>query len=284
MNQLENTSAPKSYIYRATRPSDAFNYENAQRNMNFGSQPNIMHGDDASSRRMPRTKKTGTTIVGVVYESGIVLGADTRATNGPIVADKNCEKIHFMAPNIMCCGAGTAADTEKLTALISSRLTLERLTSGRQSRVEACQRFLKNYLYQYQGHVGAAIVLGGCDALGPHLSTVAPHGSTDRLPFVSMGSGSLAAMAVLEMRYKDNMSEEEAKQLVSDAIQSGILNDLGSGSNVDLCVLRADGTKDFIRSAKVVSAKTYQRPTPIHFPKNTTYVVDTVVEPVKKRN
>lgn len=31
---------------------------------------------------------------------------------GPIVADKNCEKIHHMAPNIYCCGAGTAADTE----------------------------------------------------------------------------------------------------------------------------------------------------------------------------
>jgi 20S proteasome alpha/beta subunit len=45
----------------------------------------------------------------------VVLGADTRATEGPIVADKNCEKIHFMAPNIYCCGAGTAADTEAVT-------------------------------------------------------------------------------------------------------------------------------------------------------------------------
>ncbi|KAF5176748.1 Proteasome subunit beta type-7, partial [Thalictrum thalictroides] len=43
---------------------------------------------------------------------GVILGADTRATEGPLVADKNCEKIHYMAPNIYCCGAGTAADTE----------------------------------------------------------------------------------------------------------------------------------------------------------------------------
>ncbi|CAL5345250.1 unnamed protein product [Camellia sinensis] len=39
----------------------------------------------------------------------------SRATEGPIVADKNCEKIHFMAPNIYYCGAGTAADTEAMT-------------------------------------------------------------------------------------------------------------------------------------------------------------------------
>lgn len=29
---------------------------------------------------------------------------DTRATSGPIVADKNCEKLHYIAPNIWCAG------------------------------------------------------------------------------------------------------------------------------------------------------------------------------------
>ena len=54
----------------------------------------------------------------------MVLGADTRATEGPIVADKNCEKIHFMAPNIYCCGAGTAAaNTEAVTG---KKLSTER--------------------------------------------------------------------------------------------------------------------------------------------------------------
>ena len=44
-------------------------------------------------------------------QDGVVLGADTRSTSGSTVADKNCEKIHYLAPNIYCCGAGTAADT-----------------------------------------------------------------------------------------------------------------------------------------------------------------------------
>ena len=53
-------------------------------------------------------------------KDGVILGADTRATEGPIVADKNCEKIHKLAPNIFCCGAGTAADTENVTGINSS--------------------------------------------------------------------------------------------------------------------------------------------------------------------
>jgi 20S proteasome subunit beta 2 len=53
-----------------------------------------------------------------------------------------------------------------------------------------------------------------------------------------MGSGSLAAMAVFESQFKDDLNEEEAKELVKNAIKAGIFNDLGSGSNVDLCVIR----------------------------------------------
>jgi hypothetical protein len=44
---------------------------------------------------MPKATSTGTTIVGCLFKDGIVLGADTRATSGPIVADKNCEKVQI---------------------------------------------------------------------------------------------------------------------------------------------------------------------------------------------
>lgn len=55
---------------------------------------------------MPIATKTGTTIVGVIYKDGVVLGADTRATSGDLIADKNCNKIHYLQPNMYCCGAG----------------------------------------------------------------------------------------------------------------------------------------------------------------------------------
>ena len=64
---------------------------------------------------------------------------------------------------------------------------------------------LTDVSFRYQGNIGAALVLGGVDATGPHLFTVHPHGSTDKLPYVTMGSGSLAAMAVFESEWKANM-------------------------------------------------------------------------------
>jgi 20S proteasome subunit beta 2 len=37
---------------------------------------------------LPKATSTGTTIVGCIFENGVVIAADTRATSGPIVADK----------------------------------------------------------------------------------------------------------------------------------------------------------------------------------------------------
>lgn len=92
--------------------------------------------------------------------------------------------------------------------------------------------------------MSAALVLGGVDLKGPFIFTVYPHGSTDKLPYATMGSGSLAAMSVFEARYKDDMDVEEAKELVKDAILSGVFNDLGSGGNCDICVINKDGVEN----------------------------------------
>merc|ERR1711988_429904 len=120
-----------------------FNFENCARN-NFIQQ---------QGTKLPKFRKTGTTIVGIIFKDGVVLGADTRATEGDTVADKNCEKIHYIAPNIYCCGAGTSADTENTTDLVSSQLYLHRLNTGREARTISALTLLKRQLFRYQGHV-----------------------------------------------------------------------------------------------------------------------------------
>eukprot|EP00211_Chloroparvula_japonica_P017193 CAMPEP_0119156882 /NCGR_PEP_ID=MMETSP1310-20130426/52474_1 /TAXON_ID=464262 /ORGANISM="Genus nov. species nov., Strain RCC2339" /LENGTH=279 /DNA_ID=CAMNT_0007149497 /DNA_START=114 /DNA_END=953 /DNA_ORIENTATION=+ len=225
----------------------------------------------------PTTKKTGTTIVGCVFKDGVVLGADTRATEGPIVADKNCEKIHYIAPNIYCCGAGTSADTENTTEIISAQLKLLSMNTGREARVVTAMTQLKRKLFQYQGYISAALVLGGVDVDGPSLYTIYPHGSTDRLPYVTMGSGSLAAMAIFESGFKADLSREEAKNLVHHAILAGIYNDLGSGSNVDMCVI-TKGSVEYLRNVDTSpNQRPYKSQQGFSFPPGTTSVLKETV-------
>eukprot|EP00543_Licmophora_paradoxa_P005143 CAMPEP_0202447252 /NCGR_PEP_ID=MMETSP1360-20130828/5969_1 /ASSEMBLY_ACC=CAM_ASM_000848 /TAXON_ID=515479 /ORGANISM="Licmophora paradoxa, Strain CCMP2313" /LENGTH=290 /DNA_ID=CAMNT_0049064239 /DNA_START=60 /DNA_END=932 /DNA_ORIENTATION=- len=225
-------------------PPCGFSFENVHRNNMIEST-----ASKSSKSALPSATKTGTTIVGLVYKDGIVLGADTRATGGSEVAEKNCEKIHYIAPNIYCCGAGTAADTEKTTELISSQLELLRMDTHSPSRVVTACTLLKRMLFRYQGHISAALVLGGCDINGPHLFQIYPHGSTGKLPYTTMGSGSLAAMSVFEEAWREKLDEPQAIKLVERAILAGVFNDLGSGSNVDTCVIRMDGTVSYNRNS-----------------------------------
>lgn len=107
---------------------------------------------------------------------------------------------------------------------------------------------LKQHLFRYQGHIGAYLVVAGVDPTGVGLFTVHAHGSTDKLPYVTMGSGSLAAMSVFESMWKPNLSREDAVNLSAEAIKAGIFNDLGSGSNVDVCVIQQDGPTQLLRN------------------------------------
>ncbi|EFX06118.1 proteasome component [Grosmannia clavigera kw1407] len=222
---------------------------------------------------LPKATSTGTTIVGCIFDGGVVIAADTRATSGPIVADKNCEKLHYISPQIWCAGAGTAADTEFTTAIISSQLELHSLSTGRKPRVVTCMTLLKQHLFRYQGHIGAYLVVAGVDPTGTHLFTVHAHGSTDKLPYVTMGSGSLAAMSVFETKWKpEALTRDEAVKLCSEAIQAGIFNDLGSGSNVDVCVITSEKTtlmRNYIKpNERVAKLRSYK------FPKGTTAVLN----------
>ncbi len=214
--------------------------------------------------------KTGTTIVGVQTSTHIIIAADTRATEGTVVADTRCDKVHQLASNVWCCGAGTSADLDALTRRIRYTFLLrskiqdsigngilddEKMeeveeenqedqyrsqeerninqTLGKASIASICT-MIREDLYKNGGGIGANLVLGGVDAHTnePILTAIHPHGSIDRVPYTALGSGGLAAMGVLESRYQPEISLEEAINLVQDAVHAGIKNDLGSGSQV----------------------------------------------------
>jgi hypothetical protein len=118
-----------------------------------------------------RMFKTGTSIAAVIFQGGVILGADTRSTAGDIVSTKTQRKIHYIAENILCCGAGTSADTDQVTQLCAANLRLFGLNTGLQPRVEQAAAFLVNHLFDYWGHVQASLVLAGADFKGSVLRT-----------------------------------------------------------------------------------------------------------------
>uniref|UniRef100_A0A914RYW6 Proteasome endopeptidase complex n=1 Tax=Parascaris equorum TaxID=6256 RepID=A0A914RYW6_PAREQ len=94
---------------------------------------------------------------------GLVMGADSRATAGNIIADKHCTKVHKLTESMFACGAGTAADLDQVTKMLSAQLRLLELNTGKKARVITAVRRAKQHLFQYMGYIGAYLLIGGVD-------------------------------------------------------------------------------------------------------------------------
>jgi len=211
---------------------NAFNFSNCQRNMAL-----------YECGKLPAAKltSTGTTIVATTYKDGVVMGADSRATSGNIIADKHCMKVHKLTQSIYACGAGTAADLDQVSNMVSANLRLQELNTNRSARVITAMRVAKQHLFKYMGYVGAYLLIGGVDPTGPHLFDVSANGTTMNRPFGADGSGSYAAITVLERDFRKDMPLDQAKAMVARALQAGMAGDNASGNSYNLVVINKDG-------------------------------------------
>jgi len=180
------------------------------------------------------------------FKDGVVIGADSRCTEGNIIFDDNVLKIHRLSDNIYALGAGTSADCDFQTRLLESQLELLKLNQDRQVRVATAVRKIQQHLFRYQGYIGAYLIIVGVDVTGSHIAAVHPHGSINYVPFIASGSGGYTSLSVIEDRFKENMNEDEAKQLVRDALYASTTTDLYSGSKINMFVLTKEKLDKFL--------------------------------------
>ena len=150
--------------------------------------------------------------------------------------------------------------------MIKRELEMHRLNTHTENRVQMAAHRLVNHVVRYGGHVGTYLIIGGYDVKGPQLIEVSADGNSYAFPYLTLGSGSLAAMAIMETQYKDEMTEEEAKKMCIAAIEAGIYHDLGSGSNVDICVIKKNKVEMF-RNIKSDNSKIFSKPGGYQFKK-----------------
>ena len=166
--------------------------------------------------------------------------------------------------------------------MIKRELELHRLNTKSENRVQMAAGRLCTHAFQYGGHIGTHLIVGGVDVKGPQLIECSSDGVQTPKPFATTGSGSLAATAVLENGYKEDMSREEAIALVVSAIEAGIYHDLGSGSNVDVAVIKR-GKVEYLRNLKSDNFKVFSKPDGYQFRPERVQVLETYDHPNAKK-
>jgi proteasome beta subunit len=181
----------------------------------------------------------GTTTVGIVFKSGVVLASEKRATMGYLISNKTAQKIYQVAPRIGLTTAGGVGDAQQLARLMTVEANLYEIRRGKRISVQAASTLLSNILHgnrMFPFYV--QLLIGGVDETGPVLFSVDAVGGNGKEDGIeATGSGSPMAYGVLEDRYIAGMEEKSAVELAIRALRSAIKRDAGSGEGIAVVVI-----------------------------------------------
>jgi proteasome beta subunit len=178
----------------------------------------------------------GTTTVGMICKDGIVMGTEKRATMGNFIASKRAKKIYQIADRIALTTAGSVGDAQFLYRIIKVETNLYEIRKEKRPTVKAVATLVSNILNQTRYFpYFVQLLIGGVDKRGPSVFSIDPiGGAIEEQDIVATGSGSLTAYGVLEDRYYDGISTDEAVEVVVRAIYNAMRRDSASGDGIDL--------------------------------------------------
>ena len=185
----------------------------------------------------PEPVKTGTTTVGLIAGDKVVLAADKRATAGYLIASRRVKKIVKLVDYTAMTVSGLVADAQALADIIREEARLYEMTHGRRLSVKGIATLLSNILFSSKWYPYIVqLIVGGYDNR-PRLYTLDLFGSITEDKFTATGSGSPVAYGVLEERYRDDLTVEEAVKIAVAAVRSAMLRDAASGDGIDVVVI-----------------------------------------------
>ena len=94
----------------------------------------------------PKQMETGTTTVGVIADSAVVLGADRKATMGYLVSSKHFPKILKLDEKLAMTTAGVVGDAQALARYIKAELRLYELNEGSKASIKGASALVSNAL------------------------------------------------------------------------------------------------------------------------------------------
>jgi len=184
----------------------------------------------------------GATTVGLVFEGGVLLAAEKRVTYGSFIMSKGGKKVFKITDSIGVACAGLVGDMQILAREMEAQSNLYSMDTGRPISVNSAAKLMANVLFnrRYAPLITQTIV-GGIDQNGPALYVLDVLGSLIPDKYAAVGSGTELAIGVIEEGYKENLTLEEAKNLVRRAVKSAINRDAMSGDGLDILTITKDG-------------------------------------------
>lgn len=178
----------------------------------------------------------GTTVLGVKYAGGVVIGGDRQATEGFQVSARRIEKVFKVDSHSAIAIAGAAGPCLEMAKLFRTELEHYEKLEGTQLSCEGKanklgQMVKANLPMVFQGLVVIPIYVGYDRRLeeGRIFKYDVTGGRYEEIEYHAVGSGGNYAKSTLKEHFHKNLAEREALQLVVRALYSAAEEDIGTG-------------------------------------------------------
>lgn len=184
--------------------------------------------------------KRGLTALGIKVKEGVVLAAERRP-QAKLVEEASIEKIFQVDEHVGAAASGLIADARVLVDHARIEAQINRLRYDEPINVNTLAKRIGDIkqLYTQHGGVrpfGVRLLIGGVGGDGPHLLETDPSGVVASYKAHAIGGGEPTVREIIERKYDEGMSLEQAILLSLEALQAVVEGGLAPGK-VEMAVI-----------------------------------------------
>lgn len=166
--------------------------------------------------------KRGATAIGIAAKDGAVLVA-FKSIHSKLVEPESLKKVFSVDSHIAVTASGLIADARRLVDVARLDSQRHRITYNEAPTVEHIARSVCDLMQIYTQYggirpFGVSLLIAGVDN-EPRLFEAEPSGAMTAYKADSIGANKKEVDEILEKRYKENMTTQDAIQLALDAIR-----------------------------------------------------------------
>eukprot|EP01071_Lankesteria_metandrocarpae_P006340 Lankesteria_metandrocarpae@DN4323_c0_g1_i1.p2 len=167
---------------------------------------------------------TGASVLGVTYQDGVLLAADTMASYGSMLRFSNVRRIDTLGKFTLIGASGEYSDFQEIMQTLKEQELREWTTSvsGSTSDPKETASYLTLIMYNKRCKMNPlwnSLAIAGYKNNSKFLGYVDMYGTHFTENFVATGFGSYMALPILRNEFKENMTETEARDLLTRCLE-----------------------------------------------------------------
>ncbi|EDO05803.2 Proteasome subunit family protein [Babesia bovis T2Bo] len=192
---------------------------------------------------------TGAAVVGMKFDGGVLLAADTKYSYGRQNRTNNVQRIEKLAKDTIFCTSGDVADHQYITQLLQATVRREMLDNNNDHASchlgpEALHNYLGRVFYARRSKMNPlwnSAIVAGVSQNGPFLGYADMYGTQYKDDFVVTGMGKYFAIGPLREKHNPNMTKDAARALAIDCMRLLYLRDCSAGDRIQIAYVTAQG-------------------------------------------